>query len=119
MGRRKPTPYTIPTTWNGDSFKQIGPKFDKAFVTAVAELAADESIEFDSKHGVAPVMMNLIIGTEDIFRNRRARVRKRYRELKQQEKAQRDQQEEQAYKAITEFRPDASGSEDLQQAPQL
>lgn len=100
MGRRKYTPHKIPTAWKGDKTVKVAHNFDKAFHAAIKEIADEESQRWGSKHGVAPVLMNLAMNNSDHFRDLRARIRKRYNELKKQEKHQR---EEDHQEIATEF----------------
>lgn len=100
MARRKYTPHTIPTAWNGDTFTKVAHNFDTAFHQAVTEIAQEESERWGSKHGVAVVLTNLAINNSDHFRDLRARLRKRYKELKKQEK---HQSEENQSEVASEF----------------
>lgn len=90
--KRKPTPYKIPTAWKGDTLQQMSKKFDKAFIKALEELAQEETERWGSQHGVAPVLTNLAMRNGAYFKEKRSQLRKRYNELKQQEKHQREEE---------------------------
>lgn len=98
--KRKPTPYRIPTAWKGDTLQQMSKKFDKSFIKALEELAQEESERWGSRHGVAPVLMNLATRNGTYFKEKRSLLRKRYYELKQEEQ---DQHEEEHPQVAAEF----------------
>ncbi|MFC7941642.1 hypothetical protein ACFUPZ_00125 [Microbacterium oxydans] len=90
--KRKPTPYVIPTAWKGDTLVKAQPLLDKAFDTALRELAAEEHARWGSQHGIGVVMMNVTLRNTKYFQEKRSQLRKRYNELKQQEKHQREEE---------------------------